>query len=113
VSEFFRQNAPESSVAKEKRNLHRASLTKASAHATIASSASQNNGVAPYHTPFYYNKEGGNTYKYDKRIAYSTIFTNTIPFLRDDESELLVKRDLENKRRRSCASSMIIGNSSA
>ena len=62
-----------------------------------------NTGVAPYHTPFYYNKEVGNTYKYDKRIEHSTTFTNTIPFLRDNESEMLIKRDMVNKRRKTAS----------
>ena len=66
-------------------------------NSTIASSAALVDLTAPHHTPFYYIKGVGNNYKYDKRIEYSTIFTNTIPFLRDNESEMLVKKEKANK----------------
>lgn len=85
-SEYYRQNAPSTSVAKEKLRACSTTIGK-SPNSTMGSSNGFKHSPtsSPYTTPFYLTTDSTNKYRVDKRVEKSIDFTNMIPFLRTQD----------------------------
>lgn len=84
-SEFFRQNAPANSVARER--VQTMSVHNRSKLGSTLKSTQSTFQTSLYATPFVLDRDVTNKYKVEKEVEKTTQFTNTIPFLRTPHLE--------------------------
>lgn len=79
-SEFFRQNAPPKSVARER--VQTMSVNNRSKFGSTMRSTQSTFQTSIYATPFVLDRDVSNKYKVNDKVVRTQLFTNTIPFLR-------------------------------
>lgn len=84
-SEFFRQNAPSKSVARER--VQTMSVQNRSKYGSTMRSTQSTFQTSIYATPFVLDRDVSNKYKVNDKVAKTTQFTNSIPFLRTPHLE--------------------------
>lgn len=84
-SEFFRQNAPEKSVARER--VQTMSVQNRSKYGSTMKSTQSTFQTSLYATPFILDRDISNKYKVNLKNVSSQMQENTIPFLRAPSAE--------------------------
>lgn len=84
-SEFFRQNAPAKSVAREK--VQTLSVQNRSKYGSTMRSTQSQFQTSLYATPFILDRDVSNRWKVIDRVERTQQFTNSIPFLREPEED--------------------------
>ena len=95
-SEFFRQNAPQNSIAKER--VKTLSVVHKSRMGSTLRSTQSTFSTSLYATPFILDRDTNNKYKVSKKIDKTSPITNQIPFLRTPQVEY--KNELTSSPRR-------------
>jgi hypothetical protein len=84
-SEFFRQNAPEKSVARER--VQTMSVQNRSKYGSTMRSTQSTFQTSLYARPFILDRDVSNKYKCTDKVVKTIEFTNAIPFLRAPDAE--------------------------
>jgi hypothetical protein len=84
-SEFFRQNAPSKSVARER--VQTMSVQNKSKYGSSMRSTQSTFQTSIYATPFVLDRDISNKWKNNKKVQDSQQFTDAIPFLRQPQLE--------------------------